>query len=351
MELVDRVPSRSLPNNASSFDDSSNKNAGGIVLAHNPNSGLVVAENTQEPTPFPENTQGRATCFLNDSEAGIVKQSGLRDETKDTAKDLDQKNELERFSNSTGEPRKGTESNGRALENNPDGDIQINLEIAKSQEASLVRHPPQSFEAEDISPKRGTEDQLNSDTYSQSAGELLTAKRGKDPPSKNHIHSTDNIARQGNQENPEIEKSPPAKASQKIIYSNGDVYEGEVVDGERNGFGVYSRVDKNSFGGIVFEGNWCKNQRVGGMKVIAKNGATMEGDYGGENWDGTGHAYLSLGERYEGSFRDGKYEGRGSIQYRNGDRYTGEFSNGTRQGSGECKFANGDEYNGEYQVI
>ena len=148
---------------------------------------------------------------------------------------------------------------------------------------------------------------------------------------------------------PSKNESPqPTSYSSKIIYSNGDVYEGTVVDGERHGYGVYSRKDTNSLGGIVFDGPWSRNNRTGKMKVTVKNGAVMEGEYGGENWNGAGYAKLSLGEIYEGHFKNGKYDGQGRIQYRNGDCYDGTFANGMRHGSGVCKFANGDEYDGEY---
>ncbi|MDR3078573.1 MAG: hypothetical protein LBU15_00870 [Rickettsiales bacterium] len=61
----------------------------------------------------------------------------------------------------------------------------------------------------------------------------------------------------------------------KYIYANGDIYMGEVMDGLRNGEGVYSS--------------------------------------------------FSTGNIYEGQFKDGKMDGIGKLTYGNGDVFYGEF--------------------------
>ena len=46
-----------------------------------------------------------------------------------------------------------------------------------------------------------------------------------------------------------------------MIYPNGESYEGQFLNGERNGFGVY----RNTAGAIVFEGHWSHDKFGGSI--------------------------------------------------------------------------------------
>ena len=50
--------------------------------------------------------------------------------------------------------------------------------------------------------------------------------------------------------------------------------------------------------------------------------------------EGKGIYYWNDGDRYEGDFRNGKKEGKGIYYYNDGDRYEGDFRNGKKEGKG-----------------
>ena len=86
-----------------------------------------------------------------------------------------------------------------------------------------------------------------------------------------------------------------ANSSAKYVvqYSNGDFYEGGLLDNKRNGIGVW---------------------------------------------------ILSNGDRFDGSFYNDKMHGDGTYSYLNGDAYCGTYSQGKKHGKGTYKWANGDTY-------
>ncbi|VXC30299.1 MORN repeat-containing protein [Massilia sp. 9I] len=81
---------------------------------------------------------------------------------------------------------------------------------------------------------------------------------------------------------------------------DGSRYEGDFVDGRKEGNGVQEALDRSSY-----EGQWKKNRR-----------------------HGIGKASYTLGGSYEGEWRDGQMHGQGKIVYNGGRSYTGEFVDG-----------------------
>ena len=93
--------------------------------------------------------------------------------------------------------------------------------------------------------------------------------------------------------NPETKKR---EGKGKNTFVNGDVYEGEYVNGARQGAGTYT---------------------------FKKGKAT-----------------------YTGQYRDNKKEGNGKFTYPDGGEYTGTWIADKRQGQGLYKYPNGDTYEG-----
>ena len=75
-----------------------------------------------------------------------------------------------------------------------------------------------------------------------------------------------------------------------LTYSDGDKYEGEWKDGQKNGQGTYT-------------------------------------------W--------SNGNKYVGEFKDGKKHGQGTFTWSNGRKYVGEFKNGIQNGKGTYTWSDG----------
>ncbi len=77
------------------------------------------------------------------------------------------------------------------------------------------------------------------------------------------------------------------RKTEKITYQSGDVYEGEIENGIRNGIGTCVRAN-----GDVYDGEWQNNKKNGKGKITFAEG------------------YI-----YEGEFKDGKYLGLGKMTY------------------------------------
>lgn len=140
----------------------------------------------------------------------------------------------------------------------------------------------------------------------------------------------------------------------RLKYSNGDVYDGEWVDGKRHGKGLLTIANGSSYLG-EFEANLYHGF---GLLTIRKTqhpltkrwraGETYEGEFvhGRKHGRGTERSYT--GDRYDGSFVDGYYHGQGVCSYANGDVYDGEWVHGKWLGQGELRLANGSQYVGAF---
>jgi hypothetical protein len=106
-----------------------------------------------------------------------------------------------------------------------------------------------------------------------------------------------------------------------FVWATADRYEGDFVDGERTGTGIYQ---------------WRNGERYEGTFV---NGALQ----------GRGVFIWPDGRRYEGQFAGGRKSGKGVFEWSNGNRYVGEFANDAREGLGTYFWRDGTVYNGNFK--
>ena len=136
------------------------------------------------------------------------------------------------------------------------------------------------------------------------------------------------------------------QGSGRLVYANGDVYEGDWVENKRNGLGkllqasgyVYEGtwVDNKAHGfgcctyvsGNTYEGNWASNRRHGAGKSVSVNGDVYIGNWSQDRKHGNGEITHSDGNKYEGMWEDNKPHGEGVYTYINGNVHTGSFVNG-----------------------
>ncbi len=153
----------------------------------------------------------------------------------------------------------------------------------------------------------------------------------------------------------------------KYTYENGDIYDGDWKNGERSGngtyitayghlyFGGYENDQKNGHGkfmnpnGDMYAGGIKNNQKHGHGKYIFISGQTYEGEFKNDHRDGTGKMIYSSGDIYEGHWKNNKRHGHGKYTYINGNIYEGEYKNDKKDGKGRYTCANGDEYNGQWK--
>jgi len=97
---------------------------------------------------------------------------------------------------------------------------------------------------------------------------------------------------------------PTKESRTKMTLKNGDLYEGDVVNGQRTGKGKY--VSKN---GSVYVGDFVNGVRTGKGKLTLSNGTVYEGDFVNGKANGFGKLTQNTGEVQLGRFVDGKYVG------------------------------------------
>lgn len=107
----------------------------------------------------------------------------------------------------------------------------------------------------------------------------------------------------------------------RMVYPNGDVYEGEWVDNKMHGEGTYTY--KKS--GDIYSGSWKDGIKSGdgryeyGADSSMLVGSWYEGTIVGGNWELKGFGV------YSGEFKLGRPFGEGKFVYDNGLQQSGKF--------------------------
>lgn len=152
----------------------------------------------------------------------------------------------------------------------------------------------------------------------------------------------------------------------RLIYPNGEVYEGLFCDELFHGVGMYKYKDGsvyegqwhrgNRFGhghmrsvaGWTYEGNFDKDRKHGEGVMSFADGATYMGEWYYDYMQGQGLFLSHLRDLYKGSFHQGVFEGFGRMYYANGAMHVGYFKGGERNGKGCFTHMSGCEYYGHY---
>lgn len=137
----------------------------------------------------------------------------------------------------------------------------------------------------------------------------------------------------------------------QAIYTNGDVYKGDFVDGVRHGSGDYTYTNKQPDGEgppIAYVGQWEDNEKSG----IGQQKYVNVGDYYGYWEAGKRHGegvmtYTNL-DVYSGNWECGQKSGKGTyIVYKTGEKYVGDFKNGQLV-RGKWIYPNGSYFEGKF---
>ena len=125
-------------------------------------------------------------------------------------------------------------------------------------------------------------------------------------------------------------------------YSNGPRYEGNWVDGQRQGKGVLYQTD-----GSVLSGVWEAGEMV---SCVCRNadGSRYEGEIRNQKFEGEGTYFFTDGGKYVGEWKDGERNGKGILYDGKKVRYTGEWRDGLLHGQGTYHFSEGGRYEGSW---
>lgn len=127
----------------------------------------------------------------------------------------------------------------------------------------------------------------------------------------------------------------------KVAWANGDVFEGTLVDGKRQGVGKFSWQDGQ------YNGEWADDKATGKGNLTFKNGDEYTGNVQSAVAEGEGVMKFASGDIYRGSFVKGKAQGQGTYLWRNGQSFEGAWLQDQPQGKGVLKYANGNRYEGD----
>ena len=122
----------------------------------------------------------------------------------------------------------------------------------------------------------------------------------------------------------------------KITWKTGDVYEGELLGGAKDGVGKYTSAD-----GTIYEGEFKNDLFHGKGKLSSPDGAGYEGDFLSGVKSGFGTFKYAGGDYYEGEFKGDLRHGEGKYVWANGETYTGQFAKGNMNGYGTYTWPEG----------
>ena len=163
----------------------------------------------------------------------------------------------------------------------------------------------------------------------------------------------------------------------RATYPNGDVYEGDFVNGLREGSqGTYTHavpaaedgtkppaevydgpwvnnlkegIGKQNYPGLGhYNGYWLAGEKHGEGVMIYENGDIYSGNWKASKKDGKGtYVFAKTGMKFIGTFRGGEIV-QGKWFYPNGSCFDGKFQGNQPKGDGKWCFSNGNVVEGVY---
>ncbi len=130
---------------------------------------------------------------------------------------------------------------------------------------------------------------------------------------------------------------------QIMTYEDGDVYCGEMVNGQKHGQGVL-KYGQSEF---YYTGGWLNDMRHG-MGVEKSSEGLYHGEWNENQMNGHGVFNFFTGDVYNGMFEQNCLCGEGSMAYIDGSKYTGMWYKNVRQGEGVFITAGKAVYDGTW---
>jgi hypothetical protein len=115
------------------------------------------------------------------------------------------------------------------------------------------------------------------------------------------------------------------------------VFDGQWLNDKKNGFGTLVRDEG------TYAGNWVDDKMEGKGKMVWINGDEFEGDFKQDIRNGYGVMKYQNGDEYKGEFKNGLINGFGTYLWKNGERYEGQFTDGALNDSSKVEYV-GAEY-------
>lgn len=115
-----------------------------------------------------------------------------------------------------------------------------------------------------------------------------------------------------------------------LLFPDGEVYSGDVINGKQNGVGRGEEANGNRY-----DGEWKDGVKSGAGKYKWKDGRTYQGEFRDDAPNGMGMLRTPDGASYIGMWENGSKHGRGRYRWPNGRVYEGEWVRGVQHGYGK----------------
>lgn len=149
---------------------------------------------------------------------------------------------------------------------------------------------------------------------------------------------------------PEITPAPPSSEAQakKSIKVADQTMTGDFTADPKTG--IVSGTGKIVWAdGNRYEGTLVRGIKEGKGEFVWANGQRYTGDWARDMPNGKGTIVFPNGNRYVGEVRDGMPHGRGTMRFKDGDVYKGAWAEGKTNGHGRYTWANGSYWEGEFR--
>ncbi len=176
-------------------------------------------------------------------------------------------------------------------------------EIKRAYKAEVKRWHPDRFPAEDARAQKKAHARFQKIGEAYRFLENIYGDRSRtkysdeQPEGSSQRPFTPDDPHQDKEPHSSTEESEEAHGFFTRSWPNGDMYEGQIINGMMHGMGIYTSAN---------------------------------------------------GDKYTGQFKYGKADGQGKMVYSNGDTYSGEFHQDAMHGKGQYIYANGDRYIGQF---
>jgi hypothetical protein len=122
-------------------------------------------------------------------------------------------------------------------------------------------------------------------------------------------------------------------------FKDGSTYKGTFFKGLRHGRGILEYKD----GSMVYDGDFVEDRKHGRALITFNNGV-YDGEMRDDAREGYGVYRYSNGDSYEGTWLNNKKHGNGLLKFANGGYFKGVWINGHKSGNGELITPEGIRY-------
>lgn len=139
-----------------------------------------------------------------------------------------------------------------------------------------------------------------------------------------------------------------------FVYSSGDTYKGHFSSGKKSGLGTYTWMGEDGAPAATYTGAFAADKRNGYGVFTSADNTVYKGYFVNDKREDENAEVLipvtGGGEdRYYGGYVSDVRQGFGYYFYASGDVYIGEFENNKPHGQGTVYFVNGGSFKGRFE--